>query len=217
MLPSKELQRNVLEELQYEPSVDAAGIGVTAKEGIVTLAGTVKSYAEKAGAVRAAERVVGVKAVVDKMEVELPSLHVRNDEDIARAVLNAFEWDVFVPTNRLKVEVEKGWVMLSGKVDYKYQKTSAENAVTNLAGVKGVINTIEVTPSATPGEVKSKIENALRRAAEVDAKQIKVDVLNGEVTLRGNVHSWMERNEAERAAWSAPGVRGVKDELTVAA
>lgn len=217
MKPSKELQRNVLEELQFEPSVDAAGIGVTVNDGIVTLAGIVKSYAEKTGAIRAAERCWGVRAVVDSLQVELPSLHERNDEDIARAVLNAFEWDVFVPQNRIKVKVEKGWVMLEGKVDYKYQKTAAENAVNNLAGINGVINTIDFIPLATPGEVKSKIENALRRAAEVDAKQITVDVLNGEVTLRGNVHSWVERNEAERAAWSAPGVRHVKDELAVAA
>lgn len=217
MQANKELQRHVLDELQFEPSVDAAGIGVTVHDGIVTLAGTVKSYAERTAAVRAVERVWGVKAVVDNMQVELVSLHQRNDEDIARAVVNAFEWDVFVPQDRIKVTVENGWVTLEGKVDNRYQKTAAERVVNNLAGIKGVVNTIEVMPAAKPAEVKSKIEDALRRAAEVDAEQIEVDVVNGEVTLRGEVHSWAERNEAERAAWSAPGVHQVRDELSVAA
>ena len=213
----KELQRNVLEELQFEPSIDAAGIGVTARDGIVTLTGAIKSYAEKTSAVHSAERCWGVKAVVDNMQVELPSGDERDDEDIARAVVDAFEWNVFVPKNRIKVTVEKGWVMLDGKVDFVYQKHAAENAVKNLAGVKSVINTIAVVPAATYGGVKSTIENALRRAAEVDAKEITVDVLNGEVTLRGKVRSWAQRTEAERAAWSAPGVHYVKDQLVVVA
>ena len=213
---NKELQRNILEELQYEPSVDAAGIGVTVHDGVVTLNGAVNSYAEKTAAVHAAERCWGVRVVVDKLQVEIPAHHVRNDEDIARAVLNAFNWNVFIPQDRIKVKVENGWVTLEGKVGYKYQKMAAENAVNNLAGVKGVVSTITVMSAvATPQEVKSKIENALRRYAEVDAKEIKVDVLDGDVILRGKVRSWAERNEAEWAAWSAPGVHNVKDELRV--
>lgn len=217
MKTNKELQRIIMDELQFEPSVDSAGIGVTSHDGIATLTGNVNSYAEKTNAVRATERVCGVKAVVDNMHVELPFMHQRTDEDLARAVLHAFEWSVLIHQDRIKVEVANGWVTLEGKVDYKYQKTCAENAIGNLAGVKGVVNSIEFTPLASVGEVKSKIENALRRAAEVDAQRIKVDVLNGEVTLRGNVHTWAERSEAERAAWSAPGVHHVKDELTIAA
>lgn len=212
----KELQRNVLEELQFEPSIDAVGIGVTVHDGIVTLSGTVKTYAEKTVAVRATERCWGVKAVVDNIQVELPSMHERNDEDIARAVLNAFDWDVLIPTKQIKVTVEKGWVMLDGKVDHQYEKNAAENAVKNFTGIKGVIDTISVAPAvATPGDVKSKIESALRRAAEVNTREIKVDVLGGDVTLRGKVHSWAERNSAEWAAWAAPGVHHVKDELLV--
>ncbi len=217
MKTNKELQRRVMDELQFEPSVDSAAIGVTANEDIVTLTGTVNSYAEKTAAVRASERVSGVGAVVNNMHVELPSLHLRNDEDLARSVLHSFEWSVLIPHNQIKVKVENGWVVLEGKVDYKYQKTAAEEAIYNLTGVRGLSNSIEVIPVPNVGEVKSKIENAFRRASEIDAKNIKVDVFNGEVTLRGQVHSRTERVAAENAAWSAPGVRQVKDEMTIPA
>lgn len=212
-----QLQRDVLDELQYEPSVDPAEIGVTAKDGIVTLTGHVKSYAEKWSAARAAERVSGVKAIVDEMQVRLPDIHLRTDEDIARAVLNALEWDVMVPDERIKVKVENGYITLDGTVDYKYQETAAVGAIRNLAGVKGVNDLVNVKPQVTPSGVKAKIESALRRAAELDAQRIKVDVHDSKVTLHGTVHSWAERSEVERAAWSAPGVTKVEDDLTVAA
>jgi osmotically-inducible protein OsmY len=211
------IQQAVIDELQYEPSIDAAGIGVTSKNGIVTLSGTVKSYTEKQSAAWAAERVSGVKAVVEEMRVELPQTHERGDQDIAQAALQALAWHVQVPHARVRVKVEKGIIFLEGEVEYRYQQTAAENAVRNLMGVKAVINLINVKPVASPREVKTKIENALRRAAEIDAQRIKVDVRNDKVILRGTVRSWAERSEAERAAWGAPGVRQVEDDLTVAA
>jgi osmotically-inducible protein OsmY len=190
---------------------------VTAKDGIITLTGAVKSYSEKWSATQATKRVSGVKAVVDEIKVKLPYAHERGDEDIARAALQALEWDVQVPHTRIVVKVEQGRITLEGDVDYKYQQTAAVNALRNLTGVTSVINLIHVKPTANASEVKVKIENALKRAAEVDAKRIVVDVVNDKVTLRGTVHSWAERSEAERAAWSAPGVRLVEDDLSVAA
>jgi osmotically-inducible protein OsmY len=217
MKTNVQLQQDVIDELQYEPSIEATGIGVTSKDGIITLTGAVKSYSEKWLATQTTERVSGVKAVVDEITVDLPSTHKRGDEDIARAVLQALEWDVQVPHTRIMVKVEQGRITLEGDVEYKYQQTAAENAVRNLTGVNAVINLIRVKPTANASEVKVKIENALRRAAELDAQRIMVDVVNDKVTLRGTVRSWAERSGAERAAWSAPGVRQVEDDLSVAA
>lgn len=213
-----ELQQDVLSELKYEPSVDASDIGVTAKEGVVSLAGNVKSYAERYAAVHAAERVGGVKAVTDELKVDLPSYHIRDDQDIAKAALNALQWDVWVPYDRIKVKVDNGWITLEGQVDYWYQENAAGNAVCNLTGVKGVTNLITIKkPAVMPTEVKTKIDCALRRAAEVDADHITVKVVDDKVILKGTVSSWAERQEAERAAWSAPGVRTVEDDLVIAA
>jgi osmotically-inducible protein OsmY len=210
------LQQDVLSELKYEPSVDASEIGVTADEGIVSLMGSVKTYAEEWAAVRAAERVAGVKAVTDELKVELPGSHVRNDQDVARAAINALKWDIRVPNERIKVKVAEGWITLDGNVDFKYEQTAAEEAVRRLIGVKGVMNLIAIEkPPVTSAEIKDSIDSALRRAAEVDGKNITVTVVRDKVTLTGNVSSLAERQQAEHAAWSAPGIRTVEDQLVI--
>jgi osmotically-inducible protein OsmY len=212
-----ELKRNVESELDWEPSVNAAEIGVAVKDGIVTLTGHVQSYWQKIAAERAASRVSGVKAVANELEIRLPASSERTDEDIARAAVNALAWSVSVPADRIKVKVSKGWITLEGTVEWKYQKAAAEKAVRDLTGVKGVVNLVEVKPRASTVEVKAAIEAALKRSAEVDASRITVEADGDKVILRGTVRSWSEREEAERAAWRSPGVRFVDNRITVGA
>jgi osmotically-inducible protein OsmY len=210
-----ELKKKVEDELNWEPSVNAAEIGVAVKSGIVTLSGNISSYWQKFSAERAAARVSGVKAVVNELEVRLPTSSERTDEDIARAAVNHLNWAVSVPADRIKVTVSKGWITLAGTVEWNYQRVAAENAVRHLIGVKGVSNLIEVKPQVSKGEVKAAIEAALKRSAELDASRITVETDGDRVILRGTVRSWAERNEAERAAWKAPGVRMVDNRITV--
>ena len=212
-----QLQKDVMEELAWEPSVDAAGIGVSVDGGIVTLNGAVKSFPQKWTAERAAQRVAGVKAVSDQTIVSLPGDNQHTDTDIARAAVNSLEWDASVPKNRVKVLVKNGFITLTGTVELYYQKNEATRAIRNLMGVKGVYNEIEVKPMAQASEVKSKIEKALERAAEVDAQKISVETHDRRVILRGNVKTWVEREEAERAAWGAPGVSDVQNDIRIAA
>ncbi len=206
----------VLDELAWEPSVDAAHIGVSVKDGIVALTGHVPTYAEKFAAELAARRVHGVKAIVNELEVKLPGSSVRTDEDIAADAVKALQSNVFVPADAIRITVRDGWIILEGEVEWQYQRDAAENAVRFLAGVKGVSNLIEIKPRVSPAEVQHKIEDAIRRSAEMDARRVGVEVRDGEVVLRGTVRSWAEKEEAERAAWAAPGVRRVQDLITVA-
>lgn len=211
-----QLRRDVLDELEWEPSIDSAGIGVTAHAGIVTLTGKVQTYAEKLSAERAAERVLGVHAIANDIEVQLGHTHNRSDADIAEAAANALRWKTLVPKGQIKASVTKGWITLEGEVDWQYQKDAAFDAVRFLVGVHGVTNLIGVQPRASATEVKSRIEAAFRRSAEIDAKNIEVEARDGTVTLRGKVHSWSERQEAVRTASAAPGVSKVENLISIA-
>ncbi len=214
-MTDKDIQQAVLRELEWEPQVKSTEIGVVVKEGIVTLTGTVDSYTKRYQAERAAKRVAGVKAVVNELEVKLPSSSERTDEDIARAAVRALEQHSSVPHDRIKIRVSDGWITLEGDLEWQYQREAAEAAVRYLMGVKGVINLITVKPRVAPSEIRAKIEEALRRAAELDAERITVETDGSKVILRGRVRAWAEREEAERAAWRAPGVTLVENHITV--
>ena len=211
----KELQRRVLDELDWEPSIDAAHIGVAIHDGVVTLTGTVNTYAEKTTAERATKRILGVKAVANDLEVRPVFPSQLNDTEIAQAVLRALEWDVNVPHDLIKARVANGMVTLEGRVNFWYQRQAAESAIRRLKGVKGIINRIVLQALPKAADVKTRIESAFRRSAEIDARQVRVDTADGKVTLRGRVRTWAERQEAENAAWAAPGVTEVEDELQV--
>jgi osmotically-inducible protein OsmY len=216
MKNDKQIQIDVIEELKWEPITADSEIGVAVKEGVVTLSGNVNSYAQKLAAERAAERVSGVLALADDLEVRLPMALERSDTDIAHAAVQALEWDSEVPETGVTLKVDDGWITLDGSVEWQYQRTAAERAVHYLMGVKGVSNLISVKPKhATPLEINKRITDALRRSAELDANQIDVEALDGKVVLRGKVRSWAERRDAERAAWAAPGVSRVEDRIMV--
>ncbi len=215
MKTDKQLQQDVLDELVWEPSVDAAEIGVSVENGVVILNGTVKSLTEKWTAERVTQRVEGVRAVTDKLAVKLAGDSQYTDADIAQAAVNALDWNTSVPSNRVKILVQNGWITLQGNVEYHFQKIAAESAVRHLKGVKGVSNLIAITPRVSAGDVIHAIKKALHRAAQVDAEKISVDASAGKVILRGNVRSWAEREEAERAAWAAPGVTNVQNDIQI--
>jgi osmotically-inducible protein OsmY len=211
----KELRQLVIDELEYEPSIDAADIGVAAENGVVTLSGYVTDYAQKTAAERAAWRVKGVKGIAQKIEVRLPGDKRQNDDEIAQRALNILAWNAVVPRDRVRVRVSDGWVTLSGTVNWNYQRLAAESEVRKLGGVKGVINDIAISPIAQFGDIRRRIEDALKRHAEVQADAVRVDIrADGTVRIDGRVDNWSEKQAVEHAVWSAPGVRKVEDHLT---
>jgi osmotically-inducible protein OsmY len=213
----QQIQADVLEELRWDSRVLPNEIGVAAKDGIVSLTGWVDSYSKRWAAERGAHRVRGVQAVVNDLEVRLPVSAERTDPDIAAAVQRALEWDAFVPMQKIDLTVTKGWVSLQGEVEWQYQKRAAERGVRQLSGVRGVTNLITVRPryQPAPDELRRRVTDALIRSAETDAQRLRIEVDGDRVVLMGVVRAWAEKNEAERIAWSAPGVTAVDNRITV--
>jgi osmotically-inducible protein OsmY len=207
----------VEEELEWEPSVTSTNIGVIVKDGIVTLTGYAPSYAEKRAAERAALRVSGVIGVAEEIEVRLPGTSTRTDAEIAKAVSDVVKWNVYLPDDGLKMKVENGFVTLEGEVQWQFQRENAERAIRNLTGVRGIANLLKVKPRVQPGEIKAKIRRALERTADEDAGHITVTTTGTEVTLGGKVKTWVEQQDAVRAAWAAPGVTAVHNHITIQA
>jgi osmotically-inducible protein OsmY len=212
-----EIHTDVTAELKWEPRLREDEIGIAVKEGVVTLTGFVPDFAQRRIAGRAAERVFGVRAVAQELQVKMPDTLRRSDTELAHQVVNALAWDVEVPDQKITAKIEDGWVTLEGEVEWQYQRNAAERAVRYLAGIKGVSNLVTIKPHATPFDVEQHIRAALHRNAESDAKKIQVTAFDGKVTLTGAVRTWPERFEVERAAWSASGVTAVDDRLSVVA
>jgi osmotically-inducible protein OsmY len=215
MRTDSDITKDVIAELRWEQGLRNDDVAVGVRDGVVTLAGFVDSYADKWRAERVATRVKGVRAVANDLEVKLPSSSTRTDPEIARAAVSALEWNVLVPHDRIKVTVEKGWVTLDGGVDYYYQAEEAERTVRQLTGVKGVTNLVTVRAQPTPQDIKQRIREALQRTVEADADRINVEVDGHKVVLKGTVRSYAELKDAERAARNAPGVTEVENRLTV--
>jgi osmotically-inducible protein OsmY len=210
-----QLRQDILDELEFEPSIDAANIGVAVDDGVVTLTGHVSSYAQKLSAEAAVRRVRGVRAIAQEIEVRYASDPKTSDDQIAKRALDILRWDTTVPDEKITLTVHKGGVTLTGEVPWQYQRQAAEGAVRRLSGVTAVANNISIRPAVQAADVKRKIEDALKRYAEVEARAIRVNVLNDKVTLDGKVDNWDEREAVENAVWSAPGVRFVEDHLVI--
>jgi osmotically-inducible protein OsmY len=215
MKSDSEIERDVKEELKWDPDLYADDIAISVKNGVVTLAGFTPSYTDRLEAEKAAKRVAGVHAVANDIEVRLPAIHQRPDPDIARDAVAALKAELPISHDRIKVIVKDGWISLEGTAEWQYQKTAADAAVRKVKGVKGVTNVITVKPKVQPSEIKRKIQEAFKRSAEVDADRITVEANGSEVILKGTVRSWIEREEAERVAWSAPGITKVEDRIVV--
>ena len=209
------LRQAVLDELEWDPRVNAAHIGVTAEGSVITLSGFVSTYAEKLAAERAAKRVAGVRGIAQEIEVRLPSDSKTADDQIAKRAIDVLSWCTMIPPSRVNVLVQDNWVTLSGKVDWAYQRDEAEKAVRKLSGIRGISNFVEVDPRIEAANVKQRIENAFKRNADLEADSIRVTASGGKVTLEGKVKAWYERELAERTAWSAPGVTAVDDRIAV--
>ncbi len=210
-----DLRQLVNDELEFEPAVDASNIGVAAKDGVVTLSGFVCSYAEKMAAERAVRRVKGVHAIAQEIEIRYATDKKINDDEIARRCINILTWDTTLPDDKLSIKVERGWVTLSGEVPWHFQRIAAESGVRKITGVTGITNLISIKSHVQATDIKRKIEDALKRSAEVEANLIRVVVTDSSVRLEGKVHDWREREIVDKAAWSVPGVMTVDDRMTV--
>jgi osmotically-inducible protein OsmY len=215
MKSNSEIEKDVKDELAWIPDLDAKDIAVSVDNGVVTLTGFVKSYTEKYEAEAAAKRVAGVVALANDLEVRMPAVDERPDPDIARDAVAALKSQLPVSYEKIKVIVKNGWITLEGEAEWQYQRQTAESAVRRIKGVKGVTNSMLLKPAVKPTEIKKKIQDAFRRSAELDANRIVVEANGSEVILKGSVRSWVEREEAERAAWAAPGVTNVEDRVVV--
>jgi osmotically-inducible protein OsmY len=215
MKSDSEIERDVRDELEWDPDLHADDIAVSVKNGVVTLTGFTRSYTDRLEAEAAAKRVAGVLAVANDIEVRLPAIDQRPDPEIARDAVAALKSQLPISYEKIKLIVKDGWITLEGAVEWQYQKSTAENAVRKIRGVKGVTNVIKVKPVVEPSDIQRKILEAFKRNAEVDANRITVETKGSEVVLKGTVRSWIEREEAERVAWSAPGVTRVDDQIVV--
>lgn len=209
-----QIQQDVINEIKWDPSVTSSQVSVTADDGIVTLRGSVPHYYEKSLVEEAAQRVGGVRAVADEIEVNLMGSYNRSDLQITEAALSALEWSYSVPKN-IKVSVEKGWITLKGETEWDYQRTAAKDAVGQLMGVCGVTNYISIKSKVLPRDIKTRIEEALKRSAEAEGRDISVSVDGDKATLTGNVNSYSEREDAGNAAWMAPGIMSVENNLRI--
>jgi osmotically-inducible protein OsmY len=215
MKKDQEIQKDVMQELQWEPFIRSSEIGVAVRDGVVTLSGTVDSYLKKTTAEKAAKRVAGVKIVAEDIEVKYPSDSIKNDTEIAQAILNALKWNSAVTEDKIKVKVENGQVTLDGQLEWDFQRGIVVSEIENLTGVKGITNNITLKNTLPVSDLKQKIKSAFERSAIIDAEKISIEASGSKVTLKGSVRSWKERSDAEMAVWSAPGVYQVDNQLSV--